>query len=258
MAPLISFDPDRPGSRRSARATCGASARACAADPSRSGSSPISVRIRAHGLLDAAGRTALHGRPRARVAHLDLLHDLAHSGLQVAAISVVVSVVGHGSFSFGVIVAPPGVAWRREALALGHGEAAPRQYQRPRLRRRPIEQPSTTSVERALASVPPPFARALDEVAIVVEDRPSLEQRRSSGPAAGRRPLRPVRRESPGPNGRPTGRPSPTRSPSSASPWRRTSRTRTSWRTRSGVTVLHELAHYLGIDDDRLHELGVE
>ena len=36
-------------------------------------------------------------------------------------------------------------------------------------------------VERALDSVPPPFSRALDEVAVVVEDEPTPAQRRESG-----------------------------------------------------------------------------
>jgi predicted Zn-dependent protease with MMP-like domain len=112
------------------------------------------------------------------------------------------------------------------------------------------------SVERALAAVPQPFARALDEVAIVVEDRPSAEQRRSVG-------LRPgddlyglfegiARTEW-------------------AADWAPFPNKITLFRIaleedfdeddleeQIRITVLHELAHYLGIDDQRLHELGVE
>ena len=36
-------------------------------------------------------------------------------------------------------------------------------------------------VDRALASIPMPFAAALDEVAIVIEDEPSADQRRENG-----------------------------------------------------------------------------
>lgn len=112
-------------------------------------------------------------------------------------------------------------------------------------------------VEEALAYVPQPFSRALDEVAIVVEDRPSAEQRRSVG-------LRPgddlyglfegvPRTEW-------------------AADWAAVPNKITLFRIaleedfpdeeelkdQVRVTVLHELAHYLGIDDRRLHELGVE
>ncbi len=111
------------------------------------------------------------------------------------------------------------------------------------------------SVERALASVPQPFARALDEVAIVVEDHPSAEQRRSVG-------LRPgddlyglfegVPRTA------------------WAADWAPFPTKITLFRIaleedfdgdalerQIRITVLHELAHYLGIDDHRLHELGM-
>jgi predicted Zn-dependent protease with MMP-like domain len=130
--------------------------------------------------------------------------------------------------------------------------------------RHPIDRAGTAEraafhdlVERALAYVPQPFARALDEVAIVVEDRPSQAQRRSLG-------LRPDEDL----YGLFEGVP------------------RTEWeadwaafpnkitlfrialkedfpddeeiKEQVRITVLHELAHYLGIDDRRLHELGVE
>lgn len=112
-------------------------------------------------------------------------------------------------------------------------------------------------VARALEAVPQPFARALDEVAIVVEDRPSPELRRSMG-------LRPqddlyglfegVARTEWGAD------------------WAAFPNKITLFRValeedfpdeydleeQVRITVLHELAHYLGIDDDRLHELGVE
>ena len=33
-------------------------------------------------------------------------------------------------------------------------------------------------------------------------------------------------------------------------------RARRRWSTEVGITVVHEIAHHFGIDDDRLHELG--
>jgi len=49
----------------------------------------------AHGLLDPTRRAALSGRARACVAVLDLLHDLAHAGFQVVAISLTALVIRH-------------------------------------------------------------------------------------------------------------------------------------------------------------------
>jgi predicted Zn-dependent protease with MMP-like domain len=110
-------------------------------------------------------------------------------------------------------------------------------------------------VERALALVPQPFARALDEVAIVVEDRPSAEQRRSVG-------LRPgddlyglfegVPRTEWAADWAPF--------PNKISLFRIALEEDFDEDELEGqirITVLHELAHYLGIDDDRLHELGL-
>lgn len=106
-------------------------------------------------------------------------------------------------------------------------------------------------VDDALAGIPPPFRAALDEVAIVIEDEPTREQLRDAD----------------GLYGIYEGVP------------------RTEWQADFAltpnkitlfrfaleddftdpreledeirITVIHELAHHLGIDDDRLHELGV-
>ncbi len=112
-------------------------------------------------------------------------------------------------------------------------------------------------VDRALESVPPPFSRALDEVAIVVEDEPGPQLRRSLGLGPGEDLyglFEGVARTEWGadyaaiPNKITLFRfaleddfPDPDE-----------------LEHQVRVTVLHELAHYLGIDDERLHELGVE
>jgi predicted Zn-dependent protease with MMP-like domain len=111
-------------------------------------------------------------------------------------------------------------------------------------------------VEQALASVPQPFARALDEVAIVVEDRPSPEQRREVG-------LRPgddlyglfegVARTEWAADWAPF--------PNKITLFRIALQEdfpdEEALKKQVRVTVLHELAHYLGIDDRRLRELGM-
>ena len=106
-------------------------------------------------------------------------------------------------------------------------------------------------VERALAAIPAPFDSALHEVAVVVEDEPTPEQLRDAEGLYG------IYEGTP----------------------------RTEWQAdfvaapnkitlfrfaleddfphpadledEIRITVIHELAHHLGIDDDRLHELGV-
>lgn len=112
-------------------------------------------------------------------------------------------------------------------------------------------------VERALDRIPMPFAAALDEVAIVIDDEPSPDQRRENelGPddtlyglyegvprtewgadwvvAPNRITIfrRPLLADFPDP---------------------------ADLADEVTITVIHELAHHLGIDDDRLTELGVD
>jgi predicted Zn-dependent protease with MMP-like domain len=126
---------------------------------------------------------------------------------------------------------------------------------------RRVERATSTRFEelvgRALDTIPEPFARALDEVAIVIDDEPSPQQRREAG-------LRPDE----GLYGLYEGVP---RSEYGAD-WAfvpnkitlfqvalledfpdPTELEREVW-----VTVVHELAHHMGIDEARLHELGVD
>ena len=120
-------------------------------------------------------------------------------------------------------------------------------------RHRPFDQ----LVERALAGIPMPFAAALEEVAIVIEEAPSPEQLRDNdlppdewlyglyegvprtewGADWATLPNKislfrfPLEADFPDPE---------------------------DLEEEVRITVIHELAHHLGIDDDRLHELGVD
>ena len=110
-------------------------------------------------------------------------------------------------------------------------------------------------VDEALASIPPPFDAALEEVAIVIADEPTPEQRRQNevpddetlyGLYEG------VARTEYGAD------------------WIAVPNTITLFRLpleadyadpddladEVWITVIHELAHHLGIDDTRLHDLG--
>jgi len=112
-------------------------------------------------------------------------------------------------------------------------------------------------VDEALATIPMPFAAALDEVAIVIDDEPTLDQlsqnemdrgdtlygiyegvpRTEWGADWAAEPNRivlfrlPLEADFPDPD---------------------------ELADEVWVTVVHELAHHLGIDDDRLHALGVD
>ena len=112
-------------------------------------------------------------------------------------------------------------------------------------------------VDDALATIPMPFAAALDEVAIVIADEPSEAQRRDNG-------LGPddtlyglyegVPRTEWGADWDPT----PDRITLFRLPLEADFADPDDLADEVWVTVVHELAHHLGIDDDRLHELGVD
>lgn len=112
-------------------------------------------------------------------------------------------------------------------------------------------------MSQALARIPPPFSAALDEVAIVIADEPDARQRRENeladddtlyGLYEGVPRIEwgadwlmvpnkislfrlPLEADFPDPE---------------------------DLEEEVRLTVIHELAHHLGIDDDRLHELGVD
>ena len=111
-------------------------------------------------------------------------------------------------------------------------------------------------VERAIAGIPEPFRAALDEVAIVIDDEPTAEQRRENELGEDEQLY-----------GLYEGVP---RTEYGAD-WAAAPNRITLFRLileedfadprdladEVRLTVIHELAHHLGIDDDRLDQLGV-
>ncbi len=124
---------------------------------------------------------------------------------------------------------------------------------RPRSRHRPFED----LVASALASLPEPFASGLDDVAVVIADEPSADQRRENDL---------------GPDDELYGLYEGVPRTEWGADWAAIPNRITLFRLaleadyadpddladEVWVTVIHELAHHLGIDDDRLHELGVD
>jgi predicted Zn-dependent protease with MMP-like domain len=120
-------------------------------------------------------------------------------------------------------------------------------------RHRPFE----ALVDEALSTIPMPFAAALDEVAIVIADEPSDDQRRENEL---------------GPDDTLYGLYEGVPRTEWAADWATVPNRITLFRLpleedfadpddladEVWVTVVHELAHHLGIEDDRLHELGVD
>ncbi|MFL5680508.1 MAG: metallopeptidase family protein [Chloroflexota bacterium] len=112
-------------------------------------------------------------------------------------------------------------------------------------------------VDRALAGIPSPFRESLREVAIVVDDEPSAAQRRENGL---------------GPNDTLYGLYEGTPRTEWAADWAIGPNKITLFRLpleedfadpddlaeEVRLTVIHELAHHLGIDDERLDELGID
>jgi predicted Zn-dependent protease with MMP-like domain len=110
-------------------------------------------------------------------------------------------------------------------------------------------------VDRAIAAIPDAYRGALDEVAIVIEDEPSGEQRRENGIEPGDSLY---------------GLYEGVSRAEYAADWAAEPNRITLFRLpleedfpdpveledEVRLTVLHELAHHLGIDDDRLEELG--
>jgi predicted Zn-dependent protease with MMP-like domain len=111
-------------------------------------------------------------------------------------------------------------------------------------------------VDDALAEIPEPFSRALDEVAIVIDDEPSPQQRRENhlGP---RDTLYGLYEGVPRTDWGADLVPVPNKITLFRLPLEEDYRDPEDLADQVRITVLHELAHHLGIDDDRLDELGV-
>jgi predicted Zn-dependent protease with MMP-like domain len=130
---------------------------------------------------------------------------------------------------------------------------AARRAPRSSARHRPFED----LVAEALAGIPMPFAAALDEVAIVIDDEPSPEQLHDSeldeeetlyGLYEG------VARTEYGADWIVA----PNRITLFRLPLEADFPDPDELADQVRITVIHELAHHLGIDDERLHDIGVD
>jgi predicted Zn-dependent protease with MMP-like domain len=110
-------------------------------------------------------------------------------------------------------------------------------------------------VVRALAAIPAPYRDALQEVAILIEDEPSLEQLRENGLAPDDS-LYGLYEGVPRTEYAADLAAIPNRITLFRRPLEDDFPDADELEDEVHVTVLHELAHHLGIDDDRLDELG--
>ncbi len=122
-----------------------------------------------------------------------------------------------------------------------------------RTRRRPFEE----LVDLALESIPDPFAAALDEVAVVIADEPSPEQRREND-VPDDETLYGLYEGVPRTEWGADWAAIPNRITLFRRPLEEDFRDPDDLADEVWITVVHELAHHLGIDDERLHELGVD
>ncbi len=112
-------------------------------------------------------------------------------------------------------------------------------------------------VERALATIPAPFDRALLDVAIVIEDRPSRSQRETQGPPADD-VLYGLYEGTPRTEWGADLVPFPNKITLFRLALLEDFPNDCELEAEVRQTVLHELAHHLGIDDERLDQLGID
>jgi predicted Zn-dependent protease with MMP-like domain len=110
-------------------------------------------------------------------------------------------------------------------------------------------------VDRALAAIPDPYRVALAEVAIVIEDEPTREQLRENGIEPGDS-LYGLYEGVPRAEYAADWVTSPNRITLFRLPLEEDFVDPLELEDEVRMTVLHELAHHMGIDDDRLDELG--
>lgn len=125
---------------------------------------------------------------------------------------------------------------------------------RPRSR---YHRPFAELVERALASIPEPFASALDEVAVVIADEPTPDQLRENEIAPDET-LYGLYEGVPRTEWGADWATVPNRITLFRLPLEEDFADPDDLSDEVWVTVVHELAHHLGIDDSRLRELGVD
>ena len=119
-----------------------------------------------------------------------------------------------------------------------------------------VHAPFERLVERALAGIPSPFREALAEVAIVIDDEPSAQQRRDNE-LAGDDMLYGLYEGVPRTEYGADWSGVPNRITLFRLPLEEDFADPAELAHEVRITVIHELAHHLGIDDDRLDELGL-
>jgi predicted Zn-dependent protease with MMP-like domain len=112
-------------------------------------------------------------------------------------------------------------------------------------------------VAEAVAAIPMPFAAALDEVAIVIEDEPSRDQLADNDIQRGET-LYGLYEGVPRTEWGADWVSVPNRISLFRLPLEADFADPDELADEVWLTVVHELAHHLGIDEDRLHELGVD
>jgi predicted Zn-dependent protease with MMP-like domain len=137
---------------------------------------------------------------------------------------------------------------RRRGSRTGRGRAPTRQTQHRRFE---------DLVDEALATIPMPFAAALDEVAIVIDDEPSADQLTQNEIERGET-LYGLYEGIPRTEWGADWLAEPNRIVLFRLPLEADFPDPDDLADEVWVTVVHELAHHLGIDDDRLHALGVD
>ena len=111
-------------------------------------------------------------------------------------------------------------------------------------------------VEEALDAIPAEFARYLDNVSVVVEEEPTRALLRELGLDPRRDTLYGVYQGVPLPERSHDFTGLPDRIVLFAGPLARDFPTRARLRREIAATVVHEVAHFFGLDDDRIRRLG--
>jgi predicted Zn-dependent protease with MMP-like domain len=106
-------------------------------------------------------------------------------------------------------------------------------------------------IQRTIASLPDPYLERLGSVAIVVEDEPTPAQLAS----VGARGLYGLYQGIPRTRWGVDNAPAPSKITLFRGPLVRSSRSMSSLAKSVEATLLHEIAHHFGIDDDRIREL---
>ena len=154
-----------------------------------------------------------------------------------------------------------GTAVSGSSTALGyerHAEAPPRLPNRPWPAPAPARHRRFEDlVAEAVAAIPMPFAAALDEVAIVIEDEPSRDQLTANDIERGET-LYGLYEGVPRTEWGADWVSDPNRISLFRLPLEADFADPDDLADEVWLTVVHELAHHLGIDEDRLHELGVD